>query len=87
MNITEARTNASTAHRALMDALANGTATEQTIALNAVNAAKREAVAAGATEHRGEVTIVDGKPFSPSTVTPERAAEVMANAARANARK
>lgn len=84
MNITEARAKANTAHRTLLDALANGTATEQTDALAALNTANREAVAAGATELRGHVTIVDGKPFSGSTVTPERAAEVMANAAARN---
>jgi len=84
MNIATARKNASAAYIALIESL-SGTEAQQTEALAALNVAKRAAVAAGATEHRGNVTIVDGKPYSPSTVTPERWADVMANAARANA--
>lgn len=87
MNITEARKAAHAASRALNATLANGTADEQTVALANLNKAYSEAVAAGAREFRGTIRIVDGKPLGESTVTPERAAEVMANAARANARK
>ena len=79
--------NVTTTSQALLAALNSGGATEQNTALAALNAAKVEAVTAGLNHHRGIITIVDGKPFSPSTITADRAGEVMANAARANARR
>lgn len=84
MDITQARKTAHAAYRNLLNALENGQ--DATAELAALNKAKTAAERAGATEHAGHVTIVNGKPFSPTTITPERAAEVMANAARANAR-
>lgn len=67
MNIQEARNNASTAYHALITALSNGEPTDN--ALATLNSANSAAVALGARECEGTVTIVDGKPFSPSRVS------------------
>ena len=84
--MSEAGTVYHAAGRALAVALSNGE--DPTRTLFELNAARLAGAAVGHPAFVGtnEVKIVDGRPFSETTVTKERAAQIMANAAAWNAR-